>query len=191
MYFVCLAHTCQALPLTSELTNNTAKTKMGYFSVPSNLNAILGITRCYCVILKMVILHDGIKTIQNGVFLFSVNEQNIVSFSKNKKNFLFEKPGGSFFLKKTGFFNPDFEIRIFFQKQLFFQKCGRYARFRSVKMGNFLLQVTYEQTSLAISHTHRLSLSYQRIPSWDAVSKLARPSKCQTFWGWRLTRSFS
>jgi len=26
---------------------------------------------------------------------------------------------------------------------------------------------------------YRLSLSYQRIPSWDAVTKLVRPSTCQ------------
>jgi len=32
--------------------------------------------RSYCVILKMVIWHDSIKTIQNGVFLF---------FQKRKK----------------------------------------------------------------------------------------------------------
>jgi len=35
------------------------------------LNAIIGITSYYCVILKIVILHDGIKTIQNGVLLLS------------------------------------------------------------------------------------------------------------------------
>jgi len=32
-----------------------------------------------------------------------------------------------------------------------------------------------------MSHARRLSLSYQRSPLWDAVTKLARPSKCQTF----------
>jgi len=35
-----------------------------------------------------VILHDGIKTIQNVVFLFSLKkEQNLVSFWKIQKNF--------------------------------------------------------------------------------------------------------
>jgi len=41
-----------------------------YISLPPNLNAIVGITSYYCVILKMVILHDAIKTIQNGVWFF-------------------------------------------------------------------------------------------------------------------------
>ena len=47
-----------------------AKTKMGYISLPSHLNAIIGITSCCCVILQVVILHGAIKTIQNGVFGF-------------------------------------------------------------------------------------------------------------------------
>jgi len=41
------------------------------------LNAIIGIKSYYCVILKMVILHDAIKTIQNSVFVF---------FEKKNKN---------------------------------------------------------------------------------------------------------
>jgi len=54
---------------------------MGYISLPSILNAIVGITSYYCVILKIMIYHDGIKTIQDGVFLFSLKkEQNLVSF---------------------------------------------------------------------------------------------------------------
>jgi len=49
-----------------------AKTKIRYISLPPNLNAIIGrpITSYYCVILKMVILRDAIKTIQNGDFVF-------------------------------------------------------------------------------------------------------------------------
>jgi len=35
---------------------------MGYISLPSNLNGIIGITSYYCVILKLMILHDAIKT---------------------------------------------------------------------------------------------------------------------------------
>jgi len=64
-------HVGQAPPLRwSELKNNTlGKTKMGTFFT-SILNAIIGITSYYCVILKMVVLHDAIKTIQNGVFMF-------------------------------------------------------------------------------------------------------------------------
>ena len=34
---------------------------MGYISLPLVLNAIIGLTSYYCVILKMVILHDAIK----------------------------------------------------------------------------------------------------------------------------------
>jgi len=44
--------------------------KNGYISLLSNWNVIIGITSYYCAILKMVILHDAIKTIQNGVFVF-------------------------------------------------------------------------------------------------------------------------
>jgi len=55
--------------------------KEGYISLPLILNAIIGITSYYCIIMKTVILHDGIKTIQNWVFLFSLKkEQNLVYF---------------------------------------------------------------------------------------------------------------
>jgi len=47
----------------------------GYISLPSILNAIIGITSYQCVVLKMAILHDAIKTIQNGVFPFFVKEE--------------------------------------------------------------------------------------------------------------------
>jgi len=57
---------------------------MGHISPPSNLNVIKGITSHYYVILKMVILHDAMKTIQNGVFVFFIKEQKPVSFQKNK-----------------------------------------------------------------------------------------------------------
>jgi len=40
---------------------------MGYILLSSNANAMIGITSYQCVILKMVILHDALKTIQNGV----------------------------------------------------------------------------------------------------------------------------
>jgi len=53
---------------------------MGYIFLSSILNAIIGIANYYCVILKIVILHDGIKTIQNVFFLFFIKEQNLVSF---------------------------------------------------------------------------------------------------------------
>ena len=54
---------------------------MGYVSLPSNLNGIIGITSYYYVILKIMILHVAIKTIMNKVFPYSLNkEQNLVSF---------------------------------------------------------------------------------------------------------------
>ena len=44
IFSVCCAHACQALLLGSELTDYTlAKTKMEYISLPSVLNAIIGI----------------------------------------------------------------------------------------------------------------------------------------------------
>jgi len=49
-------------------------------TLPSVLNAITGITSYYRVILKIVILHDPIKTIQT-------KEQNFVSLKKKKKTF--------------------------------------------------------------------------------------------------------
>jgi len=42
---------------------------MGYISLSSNFNAVIDVTSYYCVILKMVILHDAIKTIPNEVFV--------------------------------------------------------------------------------------------------------------------------
>jgi len=75
------------------------------------LNAIVGITSYYCVILKRVILHDGIKTIQNGVFLLSLK--------KNKKN-----RWVGFFLKKNKFFSTLVGCDIFLAEILtFFGEC--------------------------------------------------------------------
>jgi len=60
---------------------------MGYISLHSNLNAIIGIKSYYCVILNMVILHDAIKTIQNRFLCFFLKkEQKPVSFPKYQKN---------------------------------------------------------------------------------------------------------
>jgi len=51
----------------------------------------MGITSYYSVILKRVILHDGIKIIQNGVFLFSLNKElNVVSFQKTQTSPFFK-----------------------------------------------------------------------------------------------------
>jgi len=79
---------------------------MGYISLPSVLNAIIGITSYYCVILKIVILHDIIKTLQNGVFPFSSKkEQNLVLKNNKEKRFLKITGGLGFFEKKNGFFS--------------------------------------------------------------------------------------
>jgi len=64
---------------------------MGYISLPSILNGIIGITSYYRVILKIMILLDVIKAIKNKVFPFSLKkEQNLVSLKK-KKIFLNQK----------------------------------------------------------------------------------------------------
>ena len=60
-------------------------TKMGHISLPSNLNVVIGITSYYCVFLKMLILHDAIKTIQSGVFVFLKKGTKTCFFSKKQK----------------------------------------------------------------------------------------------------------
>jgi len=78
---------------------------MGYIFLPSNLNAMIGITSYCCVILKVVELHDAMKTIQNEVFvLFFLKNKNLFLFKKTKK-FGLKKQAGCFF-KKTGFSQP-------------------------------------------------------------------------------------
>jgi len=80
--FLCLL--CAFLPSLTTLERIDqqyfAETKMGYISFPLNLNAIIGITSYCCVNLKMVTLHDAIKTIENGDFAFIIR--------KNKNLFL-------------------------------------------------------------------------------------------------------
>jgi len=76
-------HASQALPLWSDLTNNKLrKQRQGTF-LASFLNTIIGITSYYCVILKMVMLHDAIEAIQN-IFSFFKRAQP-VSFQKPPK----------------------------------------------------------------------------------------------------------
>ena len=82
--FLCLL--CAFLPSLTTLEwidqQHFAKTTMEYISLPWNLNAMIGITSYYCVILQMMVLHDARKTIQN-VFLCFFKEQKLVSFKKN------------------------------------------------------------------------------------------------------------
>ena len=71
----------------------------------------MGITSYYCEILKIMVLHDAIKTIKSKVFPFSLKkEQNLVSFKKKtkkpgllKKN---KKPRWIGFFEKPGFSQP-------------------------------------------------------------------------------------
>jgi len=46
---------------------------MGYISLPTILNAIIGIAGHCCVIVKIVILHDAIKKIQNVLFSLALS----------------------------------------------------------------------------------------------------------------------
>jgi len=77
---------------------------MGYISVLTYLNAGIGISSYYCVILKMVILHDEIKTIKNGVFVLLIKKEKNCFFSKNPKKYLKKQVGWVF--KKTSFSQP-------------------------------------------------------------------------------------
>ena len=105
--FLCLLCACLPILITLELIDPQlfAKTKMGYISLPSDLKAIIGITSYYCVILKMVILHGAIKTIQNS--FFSKKQQKSDPFQKNKKNGLKQtkNPYELFFSKLVLFSN--------------------------------------------------------------------------------------
>ena len=66
---------------------------MGYISLLLILNAILGITSCFCIILKLVILHDAIKTIQK-VFLCFFKKTNKSLFLVKKQFYLKKKHVG-------------------------------------------------------------------------------------------------
>jgi len=59
---------------------------MGYISFPSDLDAIKGIKSYYCVILKMVMLHDAIKTIQRSVFAFFPKKRTNTCFNKSLRS---------------------------------------------------------------------------------------------------------
>jgi len=84
-FSVCCARYSQASPLECIDQHHFAETKIGYISLPSNLNAIIG-TSYYCVIQKVVILHDAIKTIQNGVFVVFIQRTKPVSLKKTKNS---------------------------------------------------------------------------------------------------------
>jgi len=85
--FLCLL--CACLPNLTTLEwidqQHIAKMKMGYISLPSNLNAIISIKRYYRVILKTVILHEAIKTIQNRFLRFFFEKKNKILFFRKKQ----------------------------------------------------------------------------------------------------------
>ena len=60
-----------------------AKTKMRYISLPSNLNAIIGITNYYCVILQVVILHDAKKQFRISFLCYFKKNKNLFYFQRN------------------------------------------------------------------------------------------------------------
>ena len=91
------------------------KTKMGYISLPSNLNAIIRIKSYYCVILKMVILHDAIKTIQNSVLCFFIKRTKACFVSKKPKKRIKKQKTCELF-----FFNPFFQLSLSFNPFLWF-----------------------------------------------------------------------
>ena len=91
-----------------------AKTKMGCISLPSNSNGILGITSYYCVILKMVLLHDARKQFRMG-FPCCCFLRIKTCFKKKTKN-VYKKTkitGRLGFSKKRVFLNPDYLSIVF------------------------------------------------------------------------------
>ena len=101
--FLCLL--CALLPGLITLKwidqQHFAKTRMGCISLTSNLNAIIGIASYYCVILKMVILHDAMKHFRMGYLFFLKKWQKTVSFQKNKNIRITKKQVGCFFKKRV------------------------------------------------------------------------------------------
>ena len=54
----------------------------------------------------MVILHNAIKTIQNGVFMFFEKRMKTCFFKKKTKHATLKKQEGWNFLKTPGFYQP-------------------------------------------------------------------------------------
>jgi len=86
---------------------------MGYISLPSDLNAIIiGITS-YCVILKMVILHDAIKQLKIGFLCFFSKKKNKNLFLSKKIDYKKQKKHVNCF-SKTRFFSTLIIFQYFF-----------------------------------------------------------------------------
>jgi len=76
---------------------------------------MIGITSYYCVILKMEILHDAVKIIQNGVFVFLLKkEQKSVYIWKIQRScFFLKNKWVVFFERKQVFLNPADFLKLF------------------------------------------------------------------------------
>ena len=96
---VCWGRSCQALSLWSELNKDGAH----FFTLKCECHNRYN--KLFCVILKLLILHDAIKTIQSGVFVFLKKGTKTCFFSKSKKFGL--KNRWVVFSKKYIFLNPD------------------------------------------------------------------------------------
>ena len=103
---------CACLPslTTLEWTDQQhfAKTKLGYTSLPSILNAIIGITSYYCVILKMMVIGWCNKNNSEwGFYVFLRKRTRSYFFKKNKQTlFNTKKQVGCFSFLKMDFLNP-------------------------------------------------------------------------------------
>jgi len=77
---------------------------------------MIGMTSYYCVILQVVILHDAIKTIPNGV-LFLKKNKNLFPFKKNKTTGIkkSKKNRRVVFFEKNGFFSTLIIFQSFFE----------------------------------------------------------------------------
>jgi len=71
--------------LGENLPTTLCENKNGVHFFTPDLNAIIGIKSNYCVILKMVILHDAIQTIQNSVFFSKKNKNLFIKKNRIKK----------------------------------------------------------------------------------------------------------
>ena len=104
----------QALPLWSELTNNTAKTKMGYISLPSNMNAKIGIKWLLCNSENGDIAWCNENNSQWGFVFFYKKNKNLFLLKKNKKIRITKtKNRWAFFVLKTGFSQPRLSFNLF------------------------------------------------------------------------------
>jgi len=107
--FLCLLSAC-----FPRLTNNTLRKKRWSAFLPWNLNPKVDIADYNCVILKMVILHDAIKTLQNGVCVFSKKKKKKTYVFSKKQIKTDKKNNGGCFFQKSCFFSTLIMLWSFF-----------------------------------------------------------------------------